>query len=217
MQSGFQDLVSLTKVVQIRSRHTWRSRKAFHKVRSNGSKMKLAGSYLIFSLGVKFENLLCFVMLYIWLCGWKAVFWIGIKKSCFRTKHESKLLLLLCLLREVSALYIKTNKLPTHTYTLNLCMWTANCCQGKCMFLFQLIYFNWILSGSWINCLTLIYCLSIRMYTNIWTVMRLMGIIQKLRDAASLLQYSPLPFLHVSLWFGFWFGGHSPELYGTFY
>lgn len=168
MQSGFQDMISLTKVLQIRSRYTWRSRRAFHTLRCNESKMRLVTS-LIFSLGVKFKSLLCLVMLSVWLCGWKSVFWIGIKKSCFRTKHESKLLLL-CLLKEVSALYIKINKLPTYTYTLKLCMWTLNCCQGKCMFLFQLIYFNCILSGSWINCLTLIYCLSIKMCTNIWTV-----------------------------------------------
>lgn len=48
-------------------------------LRSNESKMRLVRSYLIFSLGVKFKSLFCLVMLSIWLCGWKSVFWIGIK------------------------------------------------------------------------------------------------------------------------------------------
>lgn len=86
----------------------------FHMLRCNESKMRLVRSCWIYSLEVKFKSLLCLVMQFVWLSSWKSVFLDRNEKPCFRTKHESKLLL--CLLREVSALYIKINKLPTHIH-----------------------------------------------------------------------------------------------------
>lgn len=95
---------------------------AFHTLRSNESKTRLVRSCWIYSLGVKFKSLLCLVMQVVWLCSWKSVFLDRNEKSCFRTRHESKLLL--CLPREVSVLYIKINKLPTHIHVKAL---YANC------------------------------------------------------------------------------------------
>lgn len=120
MQSAFRDLISLTKVLQVRSRYTWRSRITFHMLRSNESKMRLVRSYSIFSLGVKFKSLLCLVMLSIWLCSWKSVFLDRNKKVMLQDKTWKQIIIIIVIIvimpTERSFSTSHKNKQASHTH-----------------------------------------------------------------------------------------------------
>lgn len=108
-------MISLIKVLQIRSRHTWRSRIAFHMLRYNESKMRLVRSYLIFSLRVKFKSLLCLVMLSIWLCSWKSVFLDRNKKVMLQDKTWKQIIIII-MPTERSFSTLHKNKQASHTH-----------------------------------------------------------------------------------------------------